>query len=367
MSKMKEYIQQHLLKIKPYQPGKPIGEVQRELGLTEVLKLASNENLAGPSPRAVEALKARAAEMNYYPDGGCYHLRMALSEKFKTPFDNVVVGCGTDEIIRLLCGMLLAPGLNTVAGNPSFVMYRISSLAAGATPVEVPLDGFTHDLDAMLDRVDADTRIFFICNPNNPTGTILKRKAVEAALEKIPPHVCVVFDEAYFEYADDPDYPDGLDYFTPGGRVAVLRTFSKIYGLAGLRIGYGFLPDAAADAFHRLRNPFNVNQAAQDAALAALADAAHVENSRKFAREGRDFLCAAFKRMGLDYAPTQANFILVRVGDSDFVFNRLLRKGVIVRPGGFLGCPEHVRVTIPSVAQCKIFIRALEEVLSERK
>ncbi|MFH1539317.1 MAG: histidinol-phosphate transaminase [bacterium] len=364
---MKEFIQKHLLKLKPYQPGKPISEVQRELGLTEVLKLASNENLAGPSPKAVKALKAFAAEMNYYPDGGCYLLRKGIAGKFDVPFDNVAVGNGTDEIIRLLCNIFLSPGMNTVAGNPSFVMYRISTMAAGAEPVEVSLDGFTHDLPAMLDRVDENTRIFFICNPNNPTGTIVTKSQVDEVIDRIPDHVCVVFDEAYFEFADDSDYPDGLDYFAPDGRVAVLRTFSKIYGLAGLRIGYGFLPDAVADAFHRVRNPFNVNQAAQEAALAALGDDRHVKRTRKFMREGRNFLYGSFEKMGLDCVPTQANFILVHVkGDAEDVFQRLLRKGVIVRPGKFLGYPEHIRVTIPSVEECKVFARALEEVLSER-
>lgn len=364
---MRDVIQKHLLRLKPYQPGKPISEVQRELGLDDVLKLASNENLAGPSPKAVEALRAFAAEMNYYPDGGCYHLRKGIAEKFGVPFDNVAVGSGTDEIIRLLCNIFLAPGLNTVAGAPSFVMYRISTMATGAEPVEAPLDGFTHDLPAMLGRVDENTRIFFVCNPNNPTGTIVKKSQVDEVIEKIPKHVCVVFDEAYFEYADDTAYPDGLDYFSPDGRVAVLRTFSKVHGLAGLRIGYGFLPDAVADAFHRVRNPFNVNQAAQEAALAALGDEEHVKNTREFMKQGRDFLYAAFEKLGLDCVPTQANFVLVHVkGDAEDVFQRLLRRGVIVRPGKFLGYPEHIRVTIPSVEECEIFIKALGEVLDER-
>lgn len=366
---MKDFIQPHLLKIQPYQPGKPIGEVERELGLSGVLKLASNENLAGPSPRAVEAMKKFAAEANFYPDGGCWHLRSAVAAEFGVPFDSVAVGNGTDEIIRLLCQIFLAPGLNAVAGNPSFVMYRISTIACGGSPVEAPNtdNGFTIDLDAMLDKVDADTRLFFICNPNNPTGTIVKRQQVEKILEKLPPHVLAVFDEAYFEYADDPDYPNGLDYFAPGGRVAVLRTFSKIHGLAGLRVGYGFLPDAVADAFHRVRNPFNVNQAAQEAAIAALGDVAHVARTREFNRAGRDFLYAELKKMGLDYVPTQANFILVRVAaDAEDVFKRLLAKGVIVRPGKFLGFPEHIRVTIPDVDACGRFIAALKEVLNER-
>ena len=361
---MENYIQKHLAKIQPYQPGKPVQEVQRELGLKDVLKLASNENLFGPSPLALNALRTHADELNYYPDGGCYYLRKKIAEKFSVQMENVVLGNGTDEIIRILCHIFLDADSEIIMGSPSFVMYRISAMAMGADVVEVPLRSHTLDLPAMLKKVGKRTRIVFICNPNNPTGTIVKRKEVETFLRKLPDHVCAVFDEAYFEYIDDPEFADGMDCFKSDGGVVVLRTFSKIYGLAGLRVGYGFLPDDVVDAFNRVRNPFNVNQAAQEAALAALDDDEHVRNSIEFNRRGKEILYSELRRIGLDWIPTQANFVLVHVGgDSEEIFQKLLRMGVIVRPGKFLGYPEHIRVTIASADACRRFTQTLEDIL----
>ncbi|MEW5945861.1 MAG: histidinol-phosphate transaminase [bacterium] len=364
---MKDRVNAHLLRVQPYQPGKPASEVQREMGIAGVLKLASNENLLGPSPLAVNALRENSVKMNFYPDGGCYYLRRRIAEKFSVPPSNVAIGSGTDEIIRILCQIFLRPGTQAVMGHPSFVMYLISPLVAGADVVQVPLRDHTLDLDAMLDKVSDSTRIVFISNPNNPTGTIVTKAETESFLAKLPPDVLAVFDEAYFEYVNDPRSPDAMEYFRPDGNVAVLRTFSKVHGLAGLRVGYGFLPDAAADAFDRVRNPFNVNQAAQEAALAALGDLDHVRKSVEFNRRGKLALCRGLDRLGVGYIPTHANFILVNVrADSEEIFKKLLLRGIIVRPGRFLGYPTHVRVTIPSESDCPRFIDALEEALAER-
>ncbi len=364
---IKKLVHKHIFDIKPYIPGKPVEEVQRELGLSDVLKLASNENLFGPSPKVVEAIRAAASDVNYYPDGGAYYLREKLAARFGVKFENVVVGNGTDELIRILCTATLGPEDEVVFADPSFVMYKISAMVSDATLVSVALrDDLTHDIPAMLDRVTDRTKLLFVCNPNNPTGTFNKKDDIRKLIDEVPDHVLVVFDEAYYEYADDPDYPQTLDYFKAGKDVVVLRTFSKIYGLAGLRIGYGFVSEEMGDVVHRVRNPFNVNQLAQTAAMAALDDQEHVRSAIEFCKKGRSQLYAEFDKMGLSYAPTQANFILVDVGrDSVEVFGELLKKGVIVRPGTHLGFPTRLRITMGSESDNEKLVRALKEVLGK--
>jgi len=362
---IKKLVNTHLFDIKPYIPGKPVSEVQRELGLDEVEKLASNENIFGPSPKVVEAIKKAAGEVNFYPDGGCYYLRNKLAEKFGGEFENVVIGNGTDELIRILCVSTLGPDDEVVFAEPSFVMYKISAMVADATLVTTGLrDDMSHDIPAMLDRITDHTKLVFVCNPNNPTGTITKKADVEKLLDGVPSHVLVVFDEAYYEYVDDPDYPQTMEYFKAGKNVVVFRTFSKAYGLAGLRIGYGFVSAELGDVFHRVRNPFNVNQVAQDAAIAALDDEDHVKAALEFNRKGREQFYSECGRLGIKYVPTQANFILVDVGrDSVEVFNELLKKGVIVRPGSHLGFPTHLRISIGTEEANNKLFRALEELL----
>jgi histidinol-phosphate aminotransferase len=356
---------QHLLEISPYVPGKPVEEVQRELGLDTVHKLASNENILGPSPKAVEAIRNAAAQVNFYPDGSCYYLVDALAKTHGVEPSQIVIGNGTDEVIRLLCNALLGPDGNVVYAHPSFVMYKISSMVMDAQRIEVPLkDTYTHDLDALAAAVTDKTRMVFVCNPNNPTGTIVKKAAVDAFLDKLPQGVLAVFDEAYFEYVEDPEYPDSLDYFKAGRAVVCLRTFSKVYGLAGLRVGYGIMDSSLAGVLHRVRNPFNVNALAQAAAVAALGDADHLAAARKFNSDGKNYLHAEFDRMGLSYAASEANFVLVDIKrDAQAVFETLLKKGVIVRPGKFLGFPTHLRVSIGDQAGNQAFIKALEEIL----
>ena len=356
---------QHLMGIMPYVPGKPVEEVQRELGLSQVHKLASNENILGPSPKAVEAILKAASAVNFYPDGSCYYLVDTLARKHGVKPSQIIIGNGTDEVIRLLCNALLGPDGNVVYAHPSFVMYKISSMVMNAARIEVPLkDTYTHDLPALAAAVTPQTRMVFVCNPNNPTGTIVKKREVDQFLDALPEGVLAVFDEAYFEYVEDADYPDSLDYFKTGRPVVTLRTFSKVYGLAGLRVGYGIMDESLAGVLHRVRNPFNVNALAQAAAVAAAGDAEHLAAAKAFNSQGKNYLHAEFDRMGLSYAKSEANFVLVDIGrDSQEVFEILLQKGVIVRPGKFLGFPTHLRVSIGDSAGNQAFIKALQEIL----
>jgi len=355
----------HLFAINPYVPGKPIEEVKRELGIDDIVKLASNENLFGASPRVIDAIKKAAESVNFYPDGDCYYLREGIAKKFGVKQGNVVVGSGMDELLRLICMSVLGPGDEVIFADPSFVMYKISSMVAGASLVSVPLkDDYMHDIPAMLGRVTDRTKVFFVCNPNNPTGTIVRKDDIALLMKEIPDHVLVVFDEAYYEFVEDKNYPQTMEYFKDGRDVAVLRTFSKIHGLAGLRVGYGFVSEDLAGVINRVRNPFNVNSLAQAAGLAALAED---ENARRVAEltwRGKRQLFGEFDRMGLKYAASEANFVLVDVGrDSQQVFGDLLKKGVIVRPGKFLGFPTCLRVTIGGERDNARFVAALEEVL----
>jgi histidinol-phosphate aminotransferase len=355
----------HLFAIKPYVPGKPIEEVKRELGIDDVVKLASNENLFGASPKVIEAIKNAADSVNFYPDGDCYYLRQAIAEKFGVKRENVVAGSGVDELLRLLCVSVLGPGDEVIFADPSFVMYKISAMVTGASLVAVPLkDDYMHDIPAMLDRVTDRTKLLFVCNPNNPTGTIVKKTDIALLMKNIPEHVLVVFDEAYYEFVEDADYPQTMEYFKQKRDVVVFRTFSKIHGLAGLRVGYGFMHEDLAGVLHRVRNPFNVNSIAQAAALVALDDDENARRVSGLNARGRKWLCKEFERMGLKYAPSEANFILVDTGlNSQKVFEELLKKGVIVRPGAFLGFPTCLRVTIGTDSDNARFIEALEAVL----
>ncbi|HOX27786.1 MAG TPA: histidinol-phosphate transaminase [bacterium] len=363
---IKKRVLPHLLNISPYVPGKPIQEVQRELGLTDVIKLASNENVFGTSQKVIEAICKAAPEINYYPDGGCFYLREAIAKRFGVKSEQVVVGNGVDELIRLICVSMLGPNDEVVFADPSFVMYKISSMVANATLISVPLkDKYYHDIPAMLDKITERTKLLFVCNPNNPTGTIVNKADVELLMKKVPDHVMVVFDEAYYEYVANPDYPQTMEYFKSGRQIAVFRTFSKVYGLAGLRVGYGFVPEDLADVIHRVRNPFNVNELAQVAALAALDDPEHMKKVIALNAAGRKQLSGEFDRLGLKYAPSDSNFILVDVErDSQAVFEALLKKGVIVRPGKFLGFPTCLRVSIAGEKDNARFIEALTEVLA---
>jgi histidinol-phosphate aminotransferase len=348
----------------PYPPGKPIDELEREFGITGSIKLASNENPLGPSPRAIEALRSAVADVHRYPDGGAFHLRRRLAEKFGLRPEQFVVGNGSNEIIELIVRAFVRPGDEVIMADQAFLIYRMVVQAAAATPRVVPLRDYTHDLEAIAAAVNQRTRMVFLANPNNPTGTIYTRNDWEEFLTAIPQRVFIVADDAYAEYVDDPQYPDSLAYHREGRLLVTLRTFSKIYGLAGLRVGYGVTRADIVEALHRIRQPFNVNALAQVAARAALDDDEHVERTRTTNREGMAFLRAACERLGLPVVPSRANFLLVDVEHGVDVYGALLRRGVIVRPMGAYRFPRHIRVSVGTMDENRLFVAALERVLS---
>ena len=347
--------------LSPYVPGKPIDELQRELGLTRVIKLASNENPLGPSPKAVAALAGSGECLHRYPDGGAYRLRQAIADRWKVTSDHIILGNGSDEILGLLARTFLAPGDEAVMADHTFVIYKMEVTAAHGKPVVVPLMNWTHDLEAMAQAVTPRTRLLFVCNPNNPTGTMVPSEAILRLMETVPKDVIVVFDEAYFEYVRDPRFPDTIAYVKEGRNAIVLRTFSKIYGLAGLRIGYGITTPEMNNYLNRVRPPFNANSLAQRAALAALGDDEHVANSRAVNAAGMEQIVNGLRTLGFAPIPSEANFIYFDVKrDGRQVFEALLREGIIVRhiEGTML------RVTIGQSDENTAFLQALKRVLT---
>ncbi|HLJ55224.1 MAG TPA: histidinol-phosphate transaminase [Chthonomonadaceae bacterium] len=357
----------NIRRLTPYRPGKPVEEVERELGITGIVKLASNENSLGPSPKAIEAVHRLAAKMHVYPDANCFTLRQAVARASGLSPDSLVFGNGSDDIIHLLGVTFLRPRDEVIQGDPSFVRYEAAAILNDAACHLVPLTAdWVHDLDAMAERVTRRTRLVFIANPNNPTGTIVTRRALDAFLDRMPERVITVLDEAYFEYAAaDPEYPNGLDYVRGGRNVVVLRTFSKAYGLAGHRIGYGAMRSDLADWLNRTREPFNVNYMAQAAAAAALEDTEHVARTVAMNEAGKAAFYAAFDALGLQYAPTHGNFVWVDLQrDSREVFDALLHRGVITRTGDVFGAPNFLRVTVGTEAENAKFLEALRNVLA---
>jgi len=352
-------------KLEPYVPGKPIEELERELGIANAVKLASNENPLGPSPRAVEAIWNAAERVHRYPDGGCFRLRQALSARLDVAPEQLVFGTGSDEILELLAKCFLGPSDEVVYAWPSFAMYPIVTQGMGATSVRIPLDGdFVHDLTAMREAVTSRTRIVIICNPNNPTGTSVGAAAFDRFAASLPESVVLAIDEAYVEYARRPDFPDALAWVRRRPGTCVLRTFSKIYGLAGLRVGYAVADRELAGYLERARHPFNVNVIAEAAALAALDDHEHVERARKTNAEGFEFLTRELRRLGLETWPSDANFLLASAPAG--TYERLLREGVIVRPMAGFGLPNHIRITIGTAEENERLVKALERLQGAR-
>jgi histidinol-phosphate aminotransferase len=355
------HVHSTIASLTPYSPGKPLAELERELGISQAVKLASNENPWGPSPKALRILETASGSLHRYPDGGTHDLRQAISEKLKLPPDQVLVGNGSDEIISLLIRTFCSPGDEAVMADLTFVMYKLSVLGGHGVPVEVPLKNWVHDMAAMVDAVTDRTRLFFLCNPNNPTGTMLTAQDIDRFLSRLPDHVVVVFDEAYYEYVRHLEFPDSLQYVREGRPVVVLRTFSKIYGLAGLRVGYGCTTQEIAGYVNRIRPPFNVNSLAQEAARAALSDDEHVAKSRAMNEAEMNFLEERLTAMGLEPVPSQANFLYFNAGiDGKQVFEALLREGVIVR---HIRGPM-IRVTIGQPTENRRFLESLAKVLS---
>ncbi len=345
----------------PYEPGKPVEEVQRALGLERVVKLASNEGPYGPFPAAQEALERVSLELNRYPDGGAYRLRHALADRHGVRFEEVTVCAGADAVIGYTVAATLDPGDEVVTGWPSFPSYVLDPLKVGAVPVRVPLRDDRFDLEAMLEAITERTKLVFVAAPNNPTGTTSTRDELDAYFEHVPPHVLTVLDQAYFEYIDDPAYPNGIEeYFKAGRRALVLRTFSKIYGLAGLRVGYGIGPAEVVTAIGKVRRAFDVTSAGQEAALASLGDENEIARRRDSNRDARELLESTLRENGFDpVGPAVANFLFVRVGDADALNDALLRQGVIVRPMGPFGAPDALRITVGTREEIGVLAEAL--------
>jgi histidinol-phosphate aminotransferase len=351
----------------PYEPGKPVEEVQRELGLERVVKLASNEGPFGPFPAAREAIERCAGELNRYPDGGAYRLRAALAERFDLRFEEVAPGAGSDGLVDCLSQATLDPGDEIVCGWPSFPSYVIDARKLGAVPRSVPLRDGRYDLEAMLDAVTPRTKLVYVCLPNNPTGTANTRAELEAYFERVPEHVLTVLDQAYAEYIDDPDYPDGVEeHLKQGRRVVVLRTFSKIYGLAGLRVGYALAPAPVVTAIGKVRRAFDITTPAQETALASLDSAKELERRRRLNVEGRGELEGILREHGLDpVGPAVGNFLFAEIDeDSRRFFEQLLREGVIVRPTHGFGAPGGVRITVGTPEEHELLAAALGRVLA---
>lgn len=361
---IERFANQHVLELVAYQPGKPIEETARELGLhpDDIVKLASNENPLGPSPKAVEAISAAAAGAHIYPDGAAFRLRSAIAHFCGVEFNQTIVGTGSSEVIELLCHALLNPDTEVVAAKHAFSMYPIMAKLFGASYKEVPnKPDWSHDLNGFLDAVTDKTRIVFITNPTNPVGTVIGQEEIDAFMDKVPAHVLVCFDEAYREFSDNP--PDTLKFVHEGRNVIVLRTFSKAYGLAGLRVGYGIAPENVCGMLHKARAPFNLHVLAQEAALAALEDEEHVRRTVENNTAGMRFYEEAFQEMGLEWIPSQGNFILVKVGQGRKVFEDMLAKGVIVRAQDGYGLPEWIRISVGTPRENARCIQVLQEVL----
>jgi histidinol-phosphate aminotransferase len=362
---MWKYANPQLRSLQPYEPGKPVEDLARELGLEpgKIIKLASNENPLGPSPKARQAMIETLERSHFYPDGGGYYLREAIAEELGLSMANVILGNGSNEIIEFLGHAYLQPGDEVVVAKHSFAVYRLMAQLFGAKVVDVPDPDFVADLDGMLAAITPRTKEVFIANPNNPTGTMVFQDDIDRFMSRVPEHVMVVFDEAYYEFLDDA--PDVLKYVRAGRNVVVLRTFSKIQGLANLRIGYGLAAPEIVEVLQRARQPFNANGIAQAGALAGMRDKTHMEDTRRVTDEGRNFLQAEFLDMDLEFVPSHANFVLVRVGDGKKVFEALLRRGIIVRAMGSYGLPEWIRVSVGTMPQNKTFVAELREMDGE--
>lgn len=362
---MKQLMRKCIENLTPYPPGKPIEELERELGITGPIKLASNENPLGPSPKAMSAIQKNLNNVHRYPDGSCYYLRQKLAKKFKLPVNKIILGNGSNEIIRLVTHTFLLPEEEVILPVPTFLLYKKVIESLDGKTVAVPLSNFSIDLPAILRAVSLRTKMIFISNPNNPTGKALNREQIFQFLHSLPSDVIVVLDEAYIEFTTDPKITSALELLESYPGLVVLRTFSKAYGLAGLRIGYGFASEIIIDGMNLIRQPFNVNYLAQVAALAALDDDEFVDKTLALIRDGLEFLYNQMNRIGLEYVTTQTNFLLIKapLGAGE-TYRRLLMEGVIVRSMESFGLYDYIRVNVGLPEENKRFINTLEKILA---
>ncbi len=366
MSSIWDYANPQLRSLAVYEPGKPIEETARELGAdaSSIIKLASNENPLGPSPGALAAMQLALGQSHLYPDGGGYYVREALAAQLGVPADHLILGNGSNEIIEFIGHAFLSPGTEIITPEHAFIAYKIIAKVFGAQTVEIAAPDFRQDLDAIADAIKAETRVVFIANPNNPTGAMVPQEAIDRFMERVPEHVLVVFDEAYYEYVDAP--PDTLKFVRAGRNVIALRTFSKIHGLASLRLGYGIARPELITVLQKTREPFNVNGIAQAGAVAALADHDHQRRTKRITDEGRVYFEAEFSAMQLPFVPSAGNFLLVKVGDGAAVFRDLLQRRIIVRALKGYALPEWVRISIGTMEQNRACVAALRDVLQQR-
>ena len=352
--------------LQPYQPGKPVEELERELGIEGIVKLASNENPRSPAATVQRAMAAVASEVSRYPDGSGFQLKQRLSKVLKVTPSNITLGNGSNDVLELIVRAFVQPGEGVVVSAHAFAVYVLSASAAGAKLHEAPARNWGHDLDAMFDMIGGETRAVFIANPNNPTGTWVTSTKLQQFLDALPSHVIAVVDEAYFEYVEEAEYPDCIEMLPIYPNLIVTRTFSKIYGLAGLRVGYAIASEQITEVMNRIRHPFNVNSIALAAAAGALDDREFVETSRTLNREQMAVLCEGFTRLGLDWIPSVGNFVTVDVGQPAMdVFNKMLLQGVIVRPVANYGMPNHLRFTVGLAFENEKALHALEQALSK--
>ncbi len=352
-----------LREITVYQPGKPIEETARELDLdpNAIVKLASNENPLGPSPKAMEAMRDALEKAHLYPDGGGSCLCKAIAAKLGLAPENVILGNGSNEVLEFLGHAFLNPSDDVVTSQYAFIVYKLIATSFGARTIEVPSPDYRQDLEGMLAAITPKTRLIFVPNPNNPTGTLISQRAIDDFMSRAPENIIVVFDEAYFEFLDRP--PDTLQFVREGRNIVVLRTFSKIHGLAGLRIGYAVGPADLIEVLLKTRQPFNVNSIAQVGALAALEDDEHLRETKRAIDQGRAYLHEQFSEMKISYVPGTANFVMVNVGDGHAVFEKLLRQGIIVRPLKEYNLPEWVRISVGTMEENKKLVAALKETM----
>lgn len=351
----------------PYQPGKPLEELERELGITSSIKLASNENPLGPSPKAILAIQSALPQTHIYPDGSCYELKQALARYLSADTQQLTIGNGSENILEIIAKAYLQTGDNAVISQYAFLTIPLIIQSYGAEIIATPALDWGHDIDSMIKAVNDKTRILFIVNPNNPTGTYTNKLDFTKLMNSVPSHVIIVLDEAYLEYIEADDYPDALSYLAHHPNLIITRTFSKVYGLAGLRVGYALSSPEIADILNRARLPFNVNALAIKAATAALQDAEHLRKSIDMNNRGKEQLIKGLQKLNLTYIPSLANFLTIDVGDGLAIYEKLLEEGVIVRPLKAYGMPQHIRVTIGTEDQNLRFLTSLGSVIHKTR